>query len=78
MKITNTCMAEINYILNNTSLKKYFFGIPEMHLITKFYLSSFIGVAVIKWQKNEKLQNAKFHENQLKNQNFKNKFLDHL
>ena len=26
----------------------------------------------------EKLQNAKFHENRLKNQNFKKIFLDHL
>ena len=45
-----------------------------MHLNTKFYLSSSIGVARIKWQKNEKLRNAKFHENQLKNQNFKKYF----
>merc|ERR1712208_18107 len=52
------------------NLKKYFFGIPEMHPNTKFYLSSSIGVARIKWQKNEKLQNAKFHENRLKNQKF--------
>merc|ERR1712208_126428 len=43
----------------------------EMQLNTKFYLSSSIGVARIKWQKNEKLQNAKFHENWLKNRNFK-------
>ena len=61
-----------------TNLKKYFFGIPEMHLNTKFYLSSPIGVTRIKRQKNEKLQNAKFHENRLKNQNFKKIFLDHL
>ena len=69
-----------NFVKNEKfkNLKKYFFGIPEMHLNTKFYLSSFIGVAVIKWQKNEKLQNAKFHENQLKNQNFKKIFLDQL
>ena len=67
--------------------KKYFWtpynfwllnSIPKMHLNTKFYLSSSIGVTGIKWQKNEKLQNANFHENRLKNQNFKKIFLDHL
>ena len=69
-----------NFVKNEKfkNLKKYFFGIPEMHLNTKFYLSSSIGVARIKWQKNEKLQNAKFHENRLKNQNFKKIFLDPL
>ena len=70
----------LNFVKNEKfkNLKKYFFGIPEMHLNTKFYLSSSISVARIKWQKNEKLQNAKFHENRLKNQNFKKIFLDHL
>merc|ERR1712208_29928 len=63
---------------NSKILKKCFFGIPEMHLNIKFYLSSSIGVARIKWKKNEKLQNAKFHENRLKNQNCKKIFLDHL
>merc|ERR1711895_162432 len=69
-----------NFVKNEIfkNLKKYFFRIPEMHLNTKFYLSSSISVARIKWQKNEKLQNAKFHENRLKNPNFKKIFLDHL
>ena len=47
-----------------------------MHLNTKFYLSSSIDVARIKWQKNEKLQNAIFHENRLKNQNFEKVLFD--
>merc|ERR1711895_166007 len=70
----------LNFVKNEKfkNLKKYFFGIPEMHRNTKFYLSSCISVARIKWQKNEKLQNAKFHENQLKNQNFKKLFFGPL
>ena len=37
-----------NFVKNEKfkNLKKYFFGIPEMHLNTKFYLSSFIGLVL--------------------------------